>query len=128
MASKLKRYADGQGNHLGWLFFCPGCKKRHAPSTGWTFNGDFEKPTFSPSILVTGVNMPEEDPATGDYRRGEDGEYLKDAEGKLLGWTPMQCHSFVRDGMIQFLGDCTHSLVGQTVPLPDYFDAIGDED
>ncbi len=27
------------------------------------------------------------------------------------------CHSFVTDGQIQFLGDCTHKLAGQTVPL-----------
>ena len=26
---------------------------------------------------------------------------------------------FVTDGKIQFLGDCTHALAGQTVDLPD---------
>ena len=30
------------------------------------------------------------------------------------------CHSFVRDGAIQYLADCRHSLAGQTVPLPDW--------
>jgi hypothetical protein len=33
------------------------------------------------------------------------------------------CHSFLRDGQWQFLGDSTHSLAGQTVPmvpLPDW--------
>jgi hypothetical protein len=29
------------------------------------------------------------------------------------------CHSFVRDGRIEFLSDCTHSLAGQTVELPE---------
>lgn len=29
-----------------------------------------------------------------------------------------RCHSFVADGQIQFLSDCTHALAGQTVPLP----------
>lgn len=29
------------------------------------------------------------------------------------------CHSFVENGMIRYLDDCTHSLVGQTVELPD---------
>lgn len=29
------------------------------------------------------------------------------------------CHSFVRDGRIQFLGDCTHKLANQTVDLPE---------
>lgn len=28
------------------------------------------------------------------------------------------CHSFVRDGQIEFLSDCTHALAGKTVSLP----------
>lgn len=27
------------------------------------------------------------------------------------------CHSFVRDGRIEFLGDCTHELAGKSVAL-----------
>lgn len=59
----------------------------------WTFNGDFDKPTFSPSLntWITGTN--------GEVRS--------------------RCHSFIRDGRIQFLGDCTHALAGQTVDLPE---------
>jgi hypothetical protein len=57
---------------------------------GWQFNGDVEKPTFTPSLLA--FNSP---PPNG------------------------RCHSFVKDGRIQFLGDCTHELKGQTVDLPD---------
>jgi hypothetical protein len=57
----------------------------------WTFNGNLEKPTFTPSILVT---MP------------------------IEGEKPKICHSFVTDGRIQFLGDCTHALAGKTVDLP----------
>jgi len=30
------------------------------------------------------------------------------------------CHSFVRDGQIQFLADSKHDLAGKTVPLPDW--------
>ena len=29
------------------------------------------------------------------------------------------CHSFIRDGRIEFLNDCTHELKGQTVDLPE---------
>jgi len=29
------------------------------------------------------------------------------------------CHSFITDGKIQFLSDCTHHLAGQTVDLND---------
>ncbi|HET7657828.1 MAG TPA: DUF6527 family protein [Bacillales bacterium] len=38
----------------GYLFFCPGCGENHyfkVDSGGWTFNGDEENPTFSPSLL-----------------------------------------------------------------------------
>lgn len=29
------------------------------------------------------------------------------------------CHSFMKDGKIQYLGDCHHSLAGQTIELPE---------
>lgn len=29
------------------------------------------------------------------------------------------CHSFVKDGYIQFLSDCKHELADKTVELPD---------
>jgi hypothetical protein len=33
-----------------------------------------------------------------------------------------RCHSYVRDGKIEYLNDCNHSLAGQTVALiPDTF-------
>lgn len=35
---------------------------------------------------------------------------------------PYVCHSFVRNGRIEYLGDCTHHLKGQTVDLPDMDD------
>ena len=34
-------------------------------------------------------------------------------------WFCRVCHTFVTDGRIQFLSDCTHALAGQTVDLPD---------
>jgi len=60
----------------------------------WTFNQNLEKPTLSPSLLLTSC-------------RGEQA-YI--------------CHSFVTDGRIQYMGDCTHSLRGQTVDLPEWKD------
>lgn len=29
-----------------------------------------------------------------------------------------RCHSWVTEGRIEFLADCTHSMAGQTVDLP----------
>lgn len=85
------------------LFDCPGCGSLHCIAVAepnpmgarWTWNGSLDKPTFSPSILVK-ANY------TSPNR-------LDDI-----------CHSFVNDGRIQFLSDCTHSLAGQTVDLPDF--------
>jgi hypothetical protein len=30
------------------------------------------------------------------------------------------CHSYVRNGQMEFLGDCGHPLKGQTVLIPDF--------
>ena len=82
-------------------------------NAGWKFNGDFGKPTFSPSIKVTGQYGTNPD-GTGSEK---DGTLVKTC-----------CHSYVKDGRIQFLGDCTHALKGQTVDLPDEFNIDFDPD
>lgn len=108
---------------------CPGCKTTHTlnidPSKKpcWEFNGDFEKPTFSPSILERSGHYcwnDGKDPSECMFCNDPEPEF-EDAEfGKYL---PCYiCHSFVRDGMIEFLSDCTHTLAGQTVPLLDIED------
>jgi hypothetical protein len=94
-------------------FWCPGCKEQHAVSQRWTFNGNYDKPTFSPSILTTsGHYCPSFKPGDEcwcDYNR----EHGEDRES----FACSRCHSFVTDGQIIFLGDCTHSLAGRTVSL-----------
>lgn len=80
----------------GKTFFCPGCEMvhsvNHSGGPQWDYNGNPASPTFTPSILVT---MP------------------RKAGNEI-------CHSFVTDGKIQFLGDCTHHLANQTVQLPEW--------
>lgn len=98
-----------QGSEPGnLLFLCPGCGYPHRVQTGatqvprWDYNGNPEKPTFHPSVLVrTGSAV---DPNFVD----EPGD------------PPTICHSFVKDGQIQFLTDCKHTLAGQTVALPNF--------
>lgn len=85
---------DTDGNHSGWVVVCPACKYWHLFDKRWTFNGDVEKPTFTPSMLVN---------SEIDYKK----------------YNLERCHSFVTDGKIQFLSDCSHSLAGQTVELTD---------
>ena len=92
-----------------WVFECPACGDLHSCKTPvWTFNGDLEKPTVSPSILVRGTVPITED----EHRRIMSGEKIEPK--------PRICHSFVTDGKIQFLEDCTHTLKGQTVEIPDW--------
>ena len=55
---------------------------------GWHWNGDRQKPTFSPSIL---------DPGGGGRVRN---------------------HVFVRNGIIEYLSDCRHELAGRKIELP----------
>ncbi len=38
-------------------------------------------------------------------------------DGSLRVISNPHCHSFVKDGTIQFLPDSTHALAGQTVPM-----------
>jgi len=81
-------------------FDCPGCMKRHYVNTKtedgpptWSYNGDMDKPTFSPSVNVVQYWGPER--------------------------VKRVCHSFINNGMIRYLPDCTHDLSGKTVRLPD---------
>jgi len=110
LSSKLR-----QLNNNSILFHCPGCDESHVisvNSTGrpnWTYNGDPEKPTFTPSIKVTGMQC-----EIVDHQWN--GEWKRDEQGNPI---PGCCHSFITDGNIQFLDDCTHPLKDQTVPLPD---------
>ncbi len=102
LSAKLRSVGD---NGIG--FWCPGCKSIHVVTTkpnGWSFDGNLEAPTISPSILVT-------------YDGKDAG--LEDAP-------PERCHSFLRGGVFEFLSDCTHALAGQKVTLPDWPYAEGE--
>jgi hypothetical protein len=107
----------------GAVFFCPGCNETHAcTSQIWGFNGNLDKPTLTPSV---------------DYKSGH---FVADQANEPC-WCTFEyrfpkykgrkhpvcyhCHSLVRDGMIQFLGDCTHKLANQTVPIPEWPYEVG---
>ena len=89
MTPRIKALTDTSGNHSGYVIECPACDYWHMFDSRWSFNGDFENPTFDPSMMVNA--------------------------NREVG---IRCHSFVRDGNIQFLDDCDHELRNQTVPLP----------
>jgi hypothetical protein len=109
--SKVLRSVEGGG----LMFWCPGCDGAHCvhvgegPGPRWGYNEIPDRPTFTPSILVRGVK-----PMTAEQHQA----WM--AGGPLPEPIPMVCHSFVTDGNILFLGDCTHALAGKTVPIPDF--------
>jgi hypothetical protein len=88
--------SDDDAREILLCFRCPGCDRQHGyrikgAGPVWNWNGDMERPTFSPSLLVTYPAME--------------------------GVPQRTCHLFLTDGKLQFLSDCTHALAGQTVPL-----------
>lgn len=91
---RVHEYEYRGKTHIHYWFWCPGCEEGHAFDERWQFDGNFDCPTFSPSLLV-------ETPLRSHTKR---------------------CHSFVRAGKMEFLADCTHAKAGQTValvPWPD---------
>lgn len=81
----------------GWLIFCPACRCGHKfDRQRWAFNGDLERPTFTPSMLVRVGPWPDFHPRAGQVD---------------------VCHSFVTNGEIRYLGDSTHGWAFRTVSL-----------
>lgn len=91
------------------MHWCPGCNEVHGyrvegeGSPKWVFNGNFDKPTFTPSMLITVTE-----------RSDDDDLPLRHPIQRTL------CHYFIIDGKIQFCSDSPHSLSGETVDLPDW--------
>jgi len=87
----IKEHKCKDGKTSQYWFWCPGCEYSHAFTVPpWKFNGDLQKPTFTPSLLCN------------------------------ASYPQSRCHSFVREGKIQFCNDCHHKLAGKTVPLPEF--------
>jgi hypothetical protein len=115
VSSKFRRWKHE--GRAGLHYWCQGCEKIHGVvvegSAAWSFNGDYERPTFTPSVLVR----------SGHYARGgAPGNCWCDFEartGTKSNFTCTACHTFITDGQVQFLNDCSHVLAGQTLPLPD---------
>jgi hypothetical protein len=118
MADLAKKWVGG--GREGLHFWCPGCDEVHQITTspgGWGWNGSLDKPTFTPSVLVT----------SGHYAQGSRSQATGECHcnfeartGQTTNFKCGVCHSFVTDGRIQFLGDCTHALANQTVDLPPW--------
>lgn len=91
---KLVEYKhDGVVHLRQYHYMCPGCNYIHAiriKADGGVHNFNMD------------LNNPTVSPSV------------------LQDFVPDQkCHSYINNGMIQFLSDCDHSLAGQTVELPE---------
>lgn len=122
--AQLRGINAPEGRYEAIVLWCPGCAQPYADATEdehhsglhmlpvsgaaktqWTFDGNLELPTLSPSILTR-----------SDHKR-------RRINGETVDAGPFVCHSFLVAGVWQFLGDCTHPLVNQhvpVVPLPDW--------
>jgi hypothetical protein len=95
------------------FFYCPGCDTHHVIDDKWTYSGTDEKPTVRASVLSKWIKTP--DPLPYD----DNGDLVVGPDGRAVGSKQMKCHSFITNGNIQYLNDCTHYLAGKTVPMED---------
>ncbi len=103
VSSKLRRTTGG------FAHWCPGDEEMHQLPDSWTFDGNLESPTFSPSFRHSGKQAVT---VNGEWT----GEWACGPDGKALDWC---CHYILTAGILHFCGDSTHALKGQSVPLPN---------
>lgn len=151
VVARIVEHTDGR---QVWTW-CPGCDSLHPftiesngklnRGTTWSWDGDLERPTFSPSLLCySSVHLCEGEhppvvcqnpdcPRTGHSLGAVidgvllwkfPGGFPDDAERVRGHQTPHprdpafgNCHSFLRAGRWEFLSDSAHALAGQTVDM-----------
>lgn len=99
----MAKFSEVENEPGHWLFYCLGCKTHHSVWTTpnknkvlWNYNNDVDNPTISPSLRVK--------------------HFSNEQQKHIL------CHSFIREGKIEYLNDCTHELAGQIVDIPHWED------
>ncbi len=116
VSAKLGRtHHDARHDYGGHLaHWCPACKELHEIAVDrpfrngarWTWDGNGAAPSFSPSMNIR----------VGPYPQSS----------KKAGHVDV-CHYFVRAGRIEYLGDCTHVMAGQTVDMPDLPESVHEQ-
>lgn len=99
----MAKFVKMLGREDSYLFECAACLNSHwvnfdqKETPCWFFvNRDIDSPTVTPSIRVSFT-------------------YLNDQDVELTN----TCHFFIKNGMQEFCGDCTHELANQTVEIPE---------
>jgi hypothetical protein len=85
--------ADGVHHHPQYLYWCVGCGHEHA----FALKSQGGHHTFNGDLINPTVSPS----LVSNFSPGT------------------MCHSFIRNGMIQYLNDCHHHLKGATIELPD---------
>lgn len=147
---KLARRLNHDKTPNGWCHWCPACKHVHCFTVEgpgwrkdggprWTFDGNLERPTFSPSMRVfTTDYVNAEHAGKWRIRRGDKrklGLEVYETEEQALAARPNErwiaeqiqaegrertlCHYHLQGGVLNFCGDSPHELAGKSVPLPD---------
>jgi hypothetical protein len=91
-AAKVKRVDMGAGLAPAWRHWCPGCKMNHV-----IYTDPRAQPNGHHWRFNGNVEAPTFEPSV-----------------HIVG----RCHYFIRDGRIDYCGDSSHALAGQTVDLP----------
>lgn len=114
MKTALRRVTTQTGSYRKLFYWCQACGRVHGvrvddgpsiPQPKWSWDGDRERPTLSPSIKES---FPADDESPEE----------------------IVCHHFVKAGRIEYCGDNPHILNGATVDMveiPDSYSISGDE-
>lgn len=91
MGNKVELASDGQ-----LIFWCPGCKENHGiPTKGPRQN-----------------NLPV-------WEWNGDLEYPTANPSLIVRYNNTICHLLMKNGILEFLSDCTHSFAGTTIEMED---------
>lgn len=102
MKSELRTVDDHGTIYTALMFICPGCVLLG-------FSG----------LHMLSVNSPQSQPSWG-WDGNLEAPTL--SPSILTRYNDHICHSFLRDGVFEFLTDCTHDYAGMSVSIPDLQD------
>lgn len=98
----VRNHRGADGNKREFVYYwCSGCGHAHSvPAERWNWNKNVDLPTLSPSVRHYIVNPTTKEETT-------------------------TCHYHLKDGVIEYCGDCPHNLKDQKVPLEEIPDDYG---
>ena len=133
ISSKLRKWTSTEPGQEGVTYWCQGCKNAHSIIVkgpgAWGWNGNAEKPVFTPSVLSKGHDLTPAGRAAWEQWHAEGCP----SPAPSFERAPSCCHTFVgcngaQPGEVIFLGDCTHELAGTVQPFADLPEWMLDKD